>query len=145
MVFDNFFDLVFGWVIVINPVFGVAFVSFILTLIITLSYKYLTDQLLMKSLKDDIKILQKKLKELKDNPTKVMEVQKEAMEKNMKYMMHSLKPTIITFLPLILIFGWLSKKYQGVDMNLWFINSWLIVYILSSVIFSIILRKLFKV
>jgi hypothetical protein len=37
-----------------------------------------------------------------------MKIQKESMEKQMKYMMQSLKPTFITFLPIILIFGWLN-------------------------------------
>ena len=48
------------------------------------------------------------MKEFKQDPKKVMEIQKRAMETNMKYMMHSLKPTLITFLPIIIIFGWLN-------------------------------------
>jgi len=38
----------------------------------------------------------------------MMKVQKEAMKKNMDYMKHSFKPTLITFLPIILIFGWMN-------------------------------------
>ena len=37
-----------------------------------------------------------------------MKLQKEAMKKNMDYMKHSMKATLITFLPIILIFGWMN-------------------------------------
>ena len=86
---------------------AVFLISLIIALIITLVYKWVTDQELMKTLKEDIKALQQDMKKLRDNPSKMMEVQKKAMEKNMKYMMHSMKPTLITFLPIILIFGWM--------------------------------------
>ncbi|MBI3035707.1 DUF106 domain-containing protein [Candidatus Woesearchaeota archaeon] len=65
----------------------------------------------MKKLKDETKEYQKKIKELKNEPARAMEMQKKAMEVNMKYMMHSLKPTIITFIPIILIFGWMSSTF----------------------------------
>ena len=145
MALENLFNSTFGWSIEISPIFGLIFISFILTLLITLVYKYLTDQELMKTLKDDVKFLQKKMKEFKDNPKKVMEIQKEAMEKNTKYMMQSLKPTLITLIPLIFIFGWLRNRYTGIDLNLLFIHNWIWGYIIFSVIFSIILRKILKV
>ena len=50
------------------------------------------------------------MKEFKADPKKVMEIQKRAMETNMKYMMHSMKPTLITFIPIIIIFGWLNAN-----------------------------------
>ncbi len=121
-------------------------ISFFITLIITVAYKYFTDQNLMKSLKEDTKRLQSDMKNHKDNPTKMMEIQKEAMEKNMKYMMHSFKPTLITLIPLLIIFAWLRNAYKGIDLNfLGFIHNWIWLYILVSIISSIILRKLLKV
>jgi uncharacterized membrane protein (DUF106 family) len=62
----------------------------------------------MKSLKDEIKELQKEMKMLKDNPKKMMEVNKRAMETNMKYMTQSMKPMLFTFIPIIIIFGWMN-------------------------------------
>jgi uncharacterized membrane protein (DUF106 family) len=50
------------------------------------------------------------MKEFKSDPKKVMEIQKRAMQTNMKYMMHSMKPTLITFLPIIIIFGWMHAN-----------------------------------
>jgi len=102
---------------IINPILGpllklpilwsIILISLGLALFMTLIYKWMTDQHLMKTLKEDIKNFQKQMKEFKQDPKKVMEIQKRAMETNMKYMMHSMKPTLITFIPIIIIFGWL--------------------------------------
>lgn len=72
----------------------------------TAAYKIFTDQTLMKSLRDQQKSHQKSMKENRNNPDKLMRIQKQAMEANMQYMMQSMKPMIFTFLPIILIFGW---------------------------------------
>lgn len=94
----------------LSPLWQTILISFVVSLVMTVVYKLMTNQKLMKSLKDDMKQMQNKMKELKNEPKKMMEVQKEAMQKNMQYMMHSMKPTIITFIPLILIFGWLNSN-----------------------------------
>ncbi len=92
----------------LGPFFMILIVSLIVSVLITFVYKWMTDQELMKTLKGDVKNMQKEMKALRDNPEKMIKVQKKAMEKNMKYMMHSLKPTLVTFIPLIIIFGWLN-------------------------------------
>lgn len=143
MVFDNFFNLIFGWAVDVGPIPGIAIISFILTLLVTVVYKWTTDQELMKSLKEEMKEFQKEMKRFKEDPKKMMELQGKAMEKNMKYFMHSLKPMIITLVPLLIIFSWLRSTYEGV--SLLFGWSWIWSYIIFSVIFSFILRKLFKV
>ncbi len=110
MVFEAILDPVLSPLLRLPPLLSIILVSFVLSVVITLIYKWMTDQELMKTLKEDMKSMQKEMKQLKDNPQKMMEVQKKAMEKNMKYMMHSLKPTLVTFIPLIIIFGWLSTN-----------------------------------
>ncbi|MBW2966124.1 DUF106 domain-containing protein [Candidatus Woesearchaeota archaeon] len=105
---------------IINPIFGpllglpafwaVFILAFVIALLITFVYKWMTDQHLMKSLKEEIKGFQKQMKEFKSDPKKVMAIQKRAMETNMKYMMHSMKPTLITFIPIIIIFGWMHAN-----------------------------------
>ncbi|MFA5142420.1 MAG: EMC3/TMCO1 family protein [Candidatus Woesearchaeota archaeon] len=104
---------------VLNPVFepllklpilwSIIIISLIVSLIMTLFYKWFTDQSVMKALKDDMGAMQKEIKELSHDPARALDVQKKMMEKNMEYMMHSFKPTLITFIPIILIFGWLSS------------------------------------
>lgn len=105
---DPVMDFLLGWVLNLNPFWGVLILSFILSLLIVLIYKFTTNQDLMRSLKTEIKDLQKQMKELKHDPGKMMEVNKKAMEANMKYMSHSFKPMLFTFLPVILIFGWMN-------------------------------------
>ncbi len=105
---------------ILNPVLGPLFrlplaaaviiISFFIALIITIIYKYTTDQTMMKQLKDEMKDLQKKAKELRTQPEKAMKVQQKIMQANMKYMKQSFKSTLFTFLPIILIFGWLQAN-----------------------------------
>ncbi len=91
-----------------NPFLGIVILSFAISLLISLAYKYFTDQDKMKELKEKQKEFQKRMKELRSQPDKMMAVQKEAMATNMEYMKMSLKPTLYTFLPIILIFGWMT-------------------------------------
>src|SRR3989344_3056735 len=139
-------NFVFGDLVILNPLIGLIVVSFILTLLITLAYKFLTKQHLMKEWKEELNSYQKQMKEHKHDHKKVIELQKPMMEVQMKYMMHSFRPLLFTFLPLILIFNWLRAVFQGIDLNfLWFMHNWIWVYILTSIIFSMIIRKLLKV
>jgi len=107
-ILDPVFDATLGPVISLPPFWAVLIISFLVSLLITVIYKWMTDQDLMKQLKDEMKELQNEMKELKEDPKKVMVVQKKAMETNMKYMTKSMKPTLVTFIPIILIFAWLS-------------------------------------
>ncbi len=108
MAFDFIFNPIFFPVLKLHPFFAIGIIALVLSIIMTVAYKYLTNQVLMKSLKDEIKELQTEMKSLKDNPKQMLEVQKRAMETNMKYFMQSLKPTLVTFIPLIIIFAWLN-------------------------------------
>lgn len=114
-------------------------ISFIITLAMTLVTKYFTNQKRMKELKDTQKDCQKKLKEHKDNPKELEKIQKEMMSSSMELMKHSFKPMLITTIPLLLVLFWIRSVYEGVLVG------WIWWYIISSVIFSIVLRKLLKV
>lgn len=106
------------------PLIGLLIISFLVSLIATVVYKYTTDQIVMKSLRDEIKGHQQKMKEQRSDPKKMMESQKKAMEANMQYMMKSLKPTLFTLIPLLLVFTWLGSHYAyeplrpGIDFNI---------------------------
>jgi len=139
-------DTIFAPVMNLGEPWSLLIISFILTGAITLAYKFLTDQKLMKELKDEMKSLQTEMKSLKNKPEIMMEVQKKAMEKNMKYMMQSLKPTLITFIPIIFIFSWLRGYYTALgNPDILFGLSWIWVYIIFSLVISISLRKLMKI
>ncbi len=109
--FDKFFDAAFGFLLNWNPLIAIAVVSFAISLLITLIYKWTTNQQEMKRLKDELKEHQKKMKDLKEHPEKMMAAQKQAMHVNMQYMAKSMKSTFITFIPILLIFGWMSANF----------------------------------
>lgn len=106
-----FLDPILNPLLAMNPFLAIFIVSLLLSVLITVIYKFMTDQELMKTLKADMKAMQKEMKALKEHPEKLMAAQKKVMDKNMKYMMHSMKPTLVTFIPIILIFGWLNANF----------------------------------
>tara|TARA_Y100000310_G_scaffold325133_1_gene388135 strand:+ start:553 stop:1296 length:744 start_codon:yes stop_codon:yes gene_type:complete len=108
MVFDKLLDPIFNPLLNFGPLWALVIMSFIISLLIIIIYKYTTNQDLMKQLKDELKEIQKEMKDLRDQPEKAMAVQKRAMQTNMKYMMQSMKATIFTFIPIIILFGWLN-------------------------------------
>ncbi len=110
-IFDPVMEFLFGWVLNLSYFWGIFILSFVIALLISLIYKYTTNQSLMKDLKMETKELQKEMKQLRSEPQKMMQVQKKAMETNMKYMMHSMKPMLFTFIPIIIIFGWMSAHF----------------------------------
>lgn len=110
MVFETLLNPVFSPLLSMPPLASIAIIAFLISLIITIVYKYMTDQTMMKDLKTRQKDMQKQMKEHKKDPEKLMKIQKEAMELNMKYMKQSFKPTLITLLPILIIFGWLNAN-----------------------------------
>ena len=127
-IFDPIMDYTLGWTLMLHPFWAILIMALLITFLITIIYKYATDQNLMKQLKGELKEFQKELKTLKDHPDKAMKVQKQMMETNSKYMMQSLKATLYTFLPIIIIFGWMSANLaffpiapgEGFDVTLMF-------------------------
>lgn len=113
---DPFLDKIFGPLLYLNPLLAIIIMTFLISLIIVIIYKYTTDQNLMKDLKEEMNKFKKLTKELKNEPDKMMDVQKKAMETNMKYMMQSMKSTLFTFIPIILIFGWLSANFAYIPI-----------------------------
>lgn len=110
MVLNALLNPVLGPLLALGDLWAMLIITFVLSLVITVVYKYVTDQEMMQQLKADIKKLQQQAKEHRKDADKMMKVQKEMMDKNMVLMRHSFKPTLITFLPLILIMGWLQAN-----------------------------------
>ncbi|MDP7116585.1 MAG: EMC3/TMCO1 family protein [Candidatus Woesearchaeota archaeon] len=116
MVFDRLLDPIFNPLLVLGPLWALVIMSFFISLVIIIIYKYTTDQNLMKQLKEELKEIQKEMKDLKDKPQEAMKVQKRAMQTNMKYMMQSMKSTLFTFIPIIILFGWLNAHLAFVPL-----------------------------
>ncbi|MBI2573205.1 DUF106 domain-containing protein [Candidatus Woesearchaeota archaeon] len=78
----------------------------------TYVYKYLTNQVRLKEIKDRQKELQKELRAAgKENPEKMMSIHKELMSLNKDYMFQaSFKPMVMiaTMIPALIIFTWMA-------------------------------------
>lgn len=85
-------------------------IAFFLSLLMTLLYKWTTDQAVLKSLREDLKTYQKQMKETQES-SQLFALQKKAMNTNMQYLLHSLRPTLFTMVPLLLVFSWLAAHF----------------------------------
>ncbi len=103
-------NFIFGPLLYLPPLLAVVLISFLLSLLITVVYKYTTDQNLMKQMKTEMKELQTQMKTMQQHPEKMKEAQGKFMQINGKFMMESMKPTLFYFIPIILIFGWLNAN-----------------------------------
>ena len=135
------------------PLLSIIVFSFLITLVLTFMYKFLTKQEELKELKERVKKIQEEMKAEKDQ-NKLMELQKEMLKLSAEQMRHSMKPMIITFIPLLLVFAGLRSLYAkigdiipwGADLPIVHTGAgWLLCYIFLSFAFSLILRKLMKV
>jgi len=125
---------------------GSLIVFFIIALITTLVQKYATDQETLRELKKEQKELQKEMKEYKDDPKKMMEMQKNIWPTTMKIMQVSMKSSLFTIIPFLLLFRWFMEFFIKIGSPKFFgIFSWFWFYLLSIILFSSILRKFMNV
>ncbi|MEK6949342.1 MAG: EMC3/TMCO1 family protein [Nanoarchaeota archaeon] len=111
MVFEHLLDPVFSPLLNLPTLLAVIILSFLISLLVTVVYKFTTDQNLMRDLKQEMKDFQKQIKELRNEPQKAREAQKKAMQTNLKYMSHSMKSTLYSILPIIIIFSWMDANF----------------------------------
>ena len=109
-ILDPALDFIFRPLLNLGYLGFLLIMSFLISLGIILLTKYTTNQKLMKELRDSMKSYQDQMKEHKNNPSKVLELQKKAMEQNMEYMKHSFRTTIYSFIPIIIILGWVGSS-----------------------------------
>ena len=108
---DTIFNPVFGWMLNIPPIVAIIVLATVLAFISTLLQKYMTDQAKMKRYKDDTKKMQEQLKKVRDDPQKVMKLQQKMMPIQMDMMKESFKPLLVTLIPFLLVFFWLSNHF----------------------------------
>lgn len=123
----------------INPRTAIIIMSSLVTIFITIITYFMTDREKMKEIRDRQKELRKEMKKYRDNPEKVMELNKKMLEDMPEQFKHSLKPMIVTIIPLLILFGWLKATFAVTVIA----KTWIWWYIGSSIIFSMIIRKVF--
>jgi uncharacterized membrane protein (DUF106 family) len=115
-VLDPVLDAVLGPLTRLPPALGILIITFFISLAIVLIYKFTTDQVHMKALRAKIKKHQEEMKTLRNDPEQMMKVQKKAMAVNTELMKHSMRPTLYTMVPIIIIFGWLASHFSVVPI-----------------------------
>jgi uncharacterized membrane protein (DUF106 family) len=123
------------------PIYSIIFVSIVVTFISTLAHKWLTNQEHMKSLKKRQKEIQKELRGCKDECL-LKELNSEMLKITGVMFKSSFKPMFVTIIPFLILFAWIRGIYGGSPPLL---AGWFWYYLGSSVVSSMILRKIFKV
>ena len=139
-----------------NTVWAITLISLVLNIVIIISWKYLTDQEKLKHIREEMKKIREEMKEAKNDPQRMAEINKKSMEHSGEQMKQQFKPMLITLVPFLIIFGWLRSviPYDQVVINFPFniwkpgLNDgmgWFGIYFITAMVFSTILRKIFKV
>lgn len=99
----------------VSPEAGViAAVSFFMSFISVLVRKKLVNQELMKSQREEMKELNKKIREAQkaSDANRVSEHTGRLMELNSHMMKQSFKPMLITLIPFLLVFNWMGSNFD---------------------------------
>ena len=140
-------DPSFGNLLDWNLLWGMIIIVMFINLILTILHKYTTNQEELKSLKEEQKKVQAEMKELKDQPEKMMELQKKQMANIPKSFELTTKPLMYTAIPFILFIRWFGDYFEviGNPKILFGFFGWLGTYLILSIVFSLVLRKIMKV
>lgn len=129
-----------------NVNMGMVIISGIISLFIALIQKYTVDNDMLRELKKEQKILQEEMKKYKDHPEKLLELQKKQLEFLPKTMNLTMRPLVYTAIPIILFFRWFSDYFNAINppLKIFGFFTWFWAYLVFSIIFSIIFRKILK-
>lgn len=123
-----------------SPKLSIILVSLVVAIFISIVNYFIMDKVRMRELKEIQKACQIKLKNAKGDMNKMSEINKQMMACSTEMMKHSFKPMLVTFIPIIIVFTFIRGVYAETDLA----STWIWWYIISSIIFSMILRKVFK-
>lgn len=147
-IINTVLSTVFAPILMFPPMIAEAIITAFMMFTSSMFSKYLVDQEAVRTIKNEIKSLQTKAKELqKTAPQEANKLFSEILKLNNKYMKLNLKPMIATMTLVILFFPWLSSVFLGkvVFTIFGFTFGWLLWYIILSLVFSMIFRKLLGV
>ena len=128
----------------------IATVAVLATLVSTIIQKKLTDVDLVKSLKSEIKKINKEMKESKQDTNKINKLMSKSFELQKKMMGQTMKPTmvssIVVFVAFFFVSAFFSHVFLSLPFSLPFLGnklSWFWIFVIASVVSSLIFRKIF--
>lgn len=129
-----------------NLTIGMLIIVLLISLITILVQKYCTDQKALKELRKEQKILQEEMKKYKEHPEKMAELSKKQLEFVPKTFKLTSRAIMFTGIPFILFFRWFHDFFTLIgDPKFFGFLSWFWFYLIATMIFSSIFRKLLKV
>lgn len=126
-----------------NVSLGMIIITGGIALILVLVQKYTVDQDSLRQLKKEQKLLQEEAKKYRDNPQKLLEINKQQLQFLPRTMDLTMAPVIYTAIPLLVFFRWFSDYFAANPAKVFGILGWFWAYLIFSVIFSMIFRKVF--
>jgi uncharacterized membrane protein (DUF106 family) len=131
-----------GW----NITLGMTAILIVLSFLLTLAQKYMTDQETLREMKKEQKKLSEESKKFRDNPEKMMEIQKESMKFVMPMMKLSMRAAAFTGIPFLLFLRWFNDYFTAAGNPSFFgFLNWFWFYFIFTIIFSSIFRKVLNV
>ena len=129
-----------------NVNWGMVLISAVIVLGTTLIQKYTTDQNELRLIKKEQKLLQEEMKKFEKEPEKLLQLQKKQLEFIPKTMDITMRPLMYTIIPIILFFRWFSDYFvANPNLKIFGYLSWIWAYLIFSVVFSMIFRKVLNV
>ena len=134
-----------GFLLGLDLTIGMSILVFLLSVFTTIIQKYATDQKTLREMKEEQKKLQEDIKKLEVGSKEHTELSMKSMKFIGPMMKLSMRPIIYTAIPFILFFRWFTDYFALVDFKFFGFLSWFWFYLLGSIIFSSVLRKILKV
>ena len=129
-----------------NVTLGMTIIVLLISFIMTLVQKYGTDQKTLREMRAEQKVIQEEMKKYREHPEKFAALSKKQMEMIPKTMKLGMRPIVYTSIPLILFFRWFNDFFAtSADFRFFGIFSWFWFYLIGTIIFSSILRKMMNV
>ncbi len=124
------------------PRVSIIIFAFLITLFISIINYFFMNKEKMKEIKAKQKRVQEEIKkhQREGNHAKAMELQKELLADMPELFKHSLKPMIITIIPILIFFSFLKGAYAETIIA----KTWFWYYLVSALVGSLIFRKLLK-
>jgi uncharacterized membrane protein (DUF106 family) len=109
-------DFLFGFLLAYQPVVAVTIFATIIIILINIFYRILINQSEAKQLKDNVRELNKQMKEVQKagDMEKTKQLMGEVMRENSKLMRMTMKPMIVSFIIIILFLPWLAVVYNDI-------------------------------
>lgn len=142
-ILDPAFGRVLGW----NITIGMFVIVFFLVFLMTLIQKYTTNQKELREIRAEQNKLQEEMKQCRDDPKKLAECNTRNMEFMGRSMKLSMGSIVYTAVPFVLFLRWFNDYFSQTALTgfkFFGFLSWFWFYLIFSIVFSMITRKILK-